>query len=676
MNSCITDLILRTLPDNLKADGFHLIETSRVMEEERLKNRNKFRRHRGDRGDISSQQTETQEDIMKRKSKAEKAALPVAIAKLIMEVWSPQMRRHAEALILQKAIEEQYLQEDHLKWVHVLEKSDDDYDNDSRNNGWVIENQDSTIIELIWNRFNIKEHFSTVKSHRMWIQRSYDRLKDFVPSLHAEIIERHDLSKFAFSQAIGYTLKWVHNLYNDIWKTACDLHLHNEPHHPQTWSNLHTPEEKRKALEYWTKDVCEFHNGCPYGIDIANLDLNSEDLAEPFLLESFIDMVGVEWERKKGQNLDISLRQLVYMDDKFLNRYSKKQHQIISNLMERIIASDDGWKTVALTEREKLLMTTVPQHRRASYVCQTEVQKKYEEKRLINLVKKDESEKNEGNIDDVLTEEMIRNAHDAAFLIMISRVVMEHWDNSFRKHAEEVILKKAIEDKVLCESHWKWIRIIDNYDEIQGNDATSDILVNDDAILQLLWLDFNLCEHFSQVKCHRYWIMQSYMRLSRFMPELPEEVIERHDLSKFALSQSIGYTLKWVHDINYPVWRKSCDLHLNYEPHHPQMWSNKHKPEFKQSCLESWLCASANDLQYGVKIASLDFTSEDMAKMFLLESLIDMVAIEWERNKDQKPDLSYTELIQMEDRFLSRYSANDKAFILNLMSIIKNADHE
>lgn len=675
MESCTTELILCTLPENMKVDGSKLIETSKAMEEVRLKNHHKFRRHGGNQGVDSALEVESDEIIMKRKFKAEKAALPIAVAKLIMEIWSPQMRRYAEKLILQKAVEENYLKEDHLKWVHVLDTPDDDNDSD---NGWLIETEDNAIIELIWNRFNIKEHYDQVRSHRMWIQRSYDRLKDFVPSLPAEIIERHDLSKFAFSQAIGYTLKWVHNLYSEIWKTACDLHLHNEPHHPQTWSKLYTPEEKMKKLEHWMKDVCDFHNGCPYGLDIANLDLNSEDLAEPFLLESFIDMVGVEWERKKGQQLDISIRELVYMDDKFLKRYSKKQHQIISNLIEQIVASDDNWKSVALAEREKILMTTVPEHRRAIFVCQTELQKKYEVKRLINLAKKeDENKKNEAD-DDVITEEMVRKAHNTAFLIMIGKVVMEHWDSHFRKHAEEVILKRAIEDKFINDGHLKWIMITTNQEDKQGNATihTPSILIKDDVILQLLWMDFNLQEHFSQVKCHRYWIQQSYRRLSRFMSELPEEVIERHDLTKFALSQSIGYTFKWIHSINYSIWRKSCDLHLNNEPHHPQMWSNKHTPEYKQSCLEAWLCTNADGLQYGVKIASLDLTSEDMAKMFLLESLVDMVAIEWERNKEQKPNLTYTELVYMEDRFLSRYSPNDKMFILKLMNQIKDADNE
>ncbi|KAF7683058.1 hypothetical protein TCON_1730 [Astathelohania contejeani] len=660
------DLILCTLPVNMKEYGSKLIETSKTMEEERLKNRYNYGRH-----DVEIENVEIIETIRK---KAQAAALPIAIAKLVMVIWSPEMRRHAEKLILQKAVQENYIKEDHLKWVHVLEQPNDD-DDDNR---WLTETDDNVIVELIWNRFNIKEHYAQVKSHRMWIQKSYDRLKDFIPNLPAEIIERHDLSKFAFSQAIGYTLKWVHRISIEIWKTACDLHLHNEPHHPQTWSKLYTPEEKKTKLEHWMKDVCDVHNGCPYGFNIVNHDLNSEDMAEPFLYESFIDMVAIEWEKRKWRQLDISLWELAYIDDKFLKRYSKNQHQIISKLIEQIVTSDDTWKAVTLAEREKILMTTVPEHRRTIFMCQTELQKKYEMKRLIKLAKiEDDSKKNVAD-DDVITEEMVRKAHNMAFLIMISKVVVEHWESYFRKHAEEIILKRAIKDKFINDGHLKWIMVITNQKDKQGNATTHtpNIVIKDDVILQLLWKDFNLQEHFSQVKCHRYWIQQSYRQLSRFMPELPEEVIERHDLSMFALSQSIGYTLKWIHNINCSIWYRACDLHINYEPHHPQMWLHKHTPKYKQRCLEAWLCTTADSLQYGVKIASLDLKSENMAKIFLLESLVNMVAIEWERKKAQKTNLTYTELVHMDAKFLSRYSPNDKIFILDLMNQIKAADNE
>lgn len=673
MELSTSELILRTLPENMKENGFKLIKETRVSEEEQLNRQScKYRRYRVE----SVQEALSEEQVKKNKMKTEKSASPISVAKLVMEVWSPQMRHHAEKIILKKAVEEKFLTDDDLKWVHVLKKPEEEV----CDKGWFIDDVDNIIIELLWNRFNIKEHFQQTSCRRMWIQRSYDRLKEFIPNVPAEIIERHDLSKFAFSQAIGYTLKWVHGIHHEIWKAACDLHLHYEPHHTQMWSNLYTPEEKEKKLKCWVHDTCDFHKGFPYGLDIANFDFTSEDFPEPFLLESFLDMVAVEWERKKGKHMDISLRELVYMEDKFLSRYSKKQHQMISNLMVQIISSDDSLKYVSLTEREKMLMSTVPQCKHALFVCQAEIQKKYEENRLIKLPQKAKQENEEiPDCDGVLTEEAIKRAHDTAFLIMIARTIIEMWNDDLRKKAQLLILNKAIEEKFISDNHLKWVLVFDKSSkdgEMQPQCESTDVPLNNDALLSLLWVDFNIREHFSKVHTHRQWLKHSYSRLARFMPELPEEVIERHDLSKFALSQIIGYTLKWVHGINHSIWRKSCDLHLHNEPHHTQMWSNKHTPDVKQACLKSWLCMETGGSNYGVEMKALDLTSENMAKVFLLESLLDMVAVEWERKKDKKPDLTYTELIDMEDRYLARYTEVDKAILSDIMNVIRSADNE
>lgn len=663
METDIINLILCVLPEHLKERGAELIDASKICEEERLRERShKFGRRR-----YHAKERSGVNDQAKIKDKVEAVAVPIAIARLVMELWSPRMRRHAENLILQKGVKEGYLQEHHLKWVHVLENEEKDEEAEL-DKGWLIDDQDETIIKLVWDVFNIKTHYEQVSSHRSWVLRSYHRLKEFLPSLPEEIMERHDLSKYAFSQGIGYTLKWVHNTYHAIWKEACDFHLFNEPHHPQTWSKAHTPEEKLNKLHKWLSGASNAHSGCPYGLDIANLDLSTEDFAEPFLLESYIDMVGVEWERKKGMNENITTSRLAYIDDKFLCRYTKKQHQVISDLIKQIIASDDSWKKIPLTEREATLMSTIPPSEKGIFASQVEIQKQNEEKRLAKL----ESGGSGGASDSAVRKEAL----DKSFFIMVARTATELWDAEFRKRVEHLILKKAIEEKLIKSDYIDWILVFERKDDKTQPSAGGDprpTTASDDAVIKLLWDEFRLREHFIQVQQHRYWIRQSYLRLSQFMPELCEEVIERHDLTKLSLSQSLGYTLKWVHAINYPVWRKACDIHLNYEPHHPQLWSSKNTLEHKKSCLESWL---GDRDSYGVTVASLDLGSENMAQVFLLESLIDMVAVEWERNKDKRPDLTYTELIYMEDRFLSRYTPEDKAFVLQLMETIRKADHE
>nr|BDT62866.1 MAG: hypothetical protein [Trachysalambria curvirostris majanivirus] len=256
----------------------------------------------------------------------------VAIATLIMDVWSPLMKNHVENLILRKAVEENYLEDRHLKFVKVF---DDEKDNNT-NEDWIIKDQDDAMVQLVWGVFNMKEHFKKTNTHRDFIKKASDRLGKYMPELHPDIMDRHDLSKFAFSQAIGYTLKWVHDIKHDIWEMAYKLHLNNEPHHPQMWSHTHTPREKRLKLKLWTKDCCNVYQGSPYGLDDNKLNLNSEHMAIPFLYESYIDMVAIEWERKKKADKTISDDTLAFIEDKYLNRYTEDQKKIISELIYEI----------------------------------------------------------------------------------------------------------------------------------------------------------------------------------------------------------------------------------------------------------------------------------------------------------------------------------------------------
>ncbi|XP_063604608.1 uncharacterized protein LOC134780069 [Penaeus indicus] len=327
MASSVQEMLIASVPDHLKEEVSGLISSSRTEEEERL-------RKRRSEGRKFAQFTD---DEIKRKG--ESMSLHLAIARLVMEVWSPKMKRHVEHLILQKAVQEKYLEERHLKWVNVL----DGHESDSltEEESWLIDNQDDTMVDLLWNIFNMKQHFQQTYGHRLWIQRSFDRLSSFMPELHPEIIDRHDLSKFAFSQAVGYTIKWVHNGWHSIWAVSCNLHLNNEPHHPDMWSNNLTPQEKHRRLELWTKDACDFHKGTPYGISLTAINLRSEELALPFLLESFIDMVAIEWERKKGKNPNITNADLAYVHERYLERYSIQQKQIIQKLIKTIQSSEE-----------------------------------------------------------------------------------------------------------------------------------------------------------------------------------------------------------------------------------------------------------------------------------------------------------------------------------------------
>lgn len=678
MESDTVDMMHRTVPESLQNEVSCVIESARVKEEEKLKQESsRFARQDKCYGNhVGQNQNHESDRLLESKQQAEKTAMRIAIAVLITQVWSPKMRKHVENLILNKAIQENYLESKLKKFVCILDDKDELKEND-----WVIEDQDDIIIDMIWNRFNMKEHFHHVRTHRLWVQRSYDKLKDFMPALCLEIIERHDLTKFAFSQAVGYTLKFVHNTYHDIWRSACDFHLHNEPHHPQTWSKIYTPEEKYQKLELWIRCTDEIQNGFAYGINLTPNDLISENFPEVFLLESFLDMVAIEWERKKGQRLDITTTDLVYMEDRFLRRYTLSQHFIINELINKVKGLDESWKDVKLTEREQNLLSLVCEQDKPCFVSKLVSQKKIELARLLQHARASENSFTGGGDSDQekVDDEIQKRANDQAYFIMVATVVMEFWNSKFRKNVEELVLQKAIEEQFIKESHLQWIFVIENREkpmEEESGEEMANIPVVEDDLVKMIWEDFNVREHFSQMKDHRNWVMQSYHRLSKYMPEVPKEVIERHDLSKFAFSQAIGYTLKWVHNIQNPIWKKACDFHLHGEPHHPEMWSRVHYPGYKKSCLESWLCLQGGGSRYGVDVSSLNLKSENMAKVFLLESFLDMVGIEWERKKEGRLDLTNTQLIQMENKYLFRYCKSDREIMMKLMTVIREDDRK
>ncbi|CAG2230029.1 BIGH3 [Mytilus edulis] len=103
-------------------------------------------------------------------------------------------------------------------------------ENDTKNR-----NEESKYYKLLFIEFNIKGHYDQVDSHRNFVQKAYNRLKDFVPNMLEDDAEKHDLSKYDFSQAIGYTVRWVHMIDNDAWKKSLDDHYKREHHHPQNF---------------------------------------------------------------------------------------------------------------------------------------------------------------------------------------------------------------------------------------------------------------------------------------------------------------------------------------------------------------------------------------------------------------------------------------------------------
>ncbi|KAK7069202.1 hypothetical protein SK128_022265, partial [Halocaridina rubra] len=657
METSVECLLKKTVPDELCNEIEIIYDSSKEEVERLMQSTWRYKRSRESETAKSSSQVEVKEKSEEvEKEKAAKIDA-LAIGKTMMKLWSAKMFRHAENIVLRKAAEENHFQECLMKFVYIFEQDEEEeYEDD-----WVIIDEDDTIIALVWERLNLEKIFNEFSNHRRLIQKSYDRIKNFIPELYPEIIQRHDLSKYAFSQAIGYALKFVHNLDHPIWKAACELHLQCEPHHPKTWGKKFTPLQKKENLQKWLLD------GSLYGFDVESHAYESECLPIPFLYESYIDMMAVEWEKKKGQRPDISLSELIYMDDKFLLRYSEAQRKLVTDLIDRVIASDDTLLNVKLTNNEIILLSTVNEEKRNPLIFKLDFLKKKEIARQEKLLKASEEVGSVSSFED-----LIEKASYLAFCNVLAFVVMDMWDSAYRKSVENLVLKRAIKEEFIEEKHIKWIFFAEKAKKKVDEPSSCAVLDSTSAedIVELIWAKYNMREHFSQMKSHRYWIAQSYFRLAKHLPELPIELIERHDLSKFAFSQAVGYTLKWVHDINALAWKNACDLHLNAEPHHPQMWARRHTPEDKQSCLEAFLCFSIGGSKYGIDISQLNLASENMALIFLLESFIDMVGVEWERKKNKRLDISTQDLIYMDDKYLQRYTEHDKNYLMQFIQKI------
>lgn len=155
---------------------------------------------------------------------------------------------------------------------------------------------------VLFDLFNVQEHFNQVDSHRKFIGLAYDHLKEFVPNMTEDQVKEHDLSKYGFSQFVGYTARWVHDIDNDCWQNSLQDHYCKEPHHPQY---------------YWKGE-------------------QKTTMEQKFLEESLIDMVASRWERQLKGDVNVSNYELVNFDSKYLLRYLDEDRKKVEAIINAI----------------------------------------------------------------------------------------------------------------------------------------------------------------------------------------------------------------------------------------------------------------------------------------------------------------------------------------------------
>ena len=166
--------------------------------------------------------------------------------------------------------------------------------------------------------FNVRDHFVVTLNHKKFILKSFSRFQKFFESnnLQQEQIEKHDDSKLTnFLEIVGYTQRWIWNTKTDAWKDAWKHHYTTNPHHP----------------EYYQ---CLLGSG-----EITQTDMNDLDIAE-----SVIDMLACRWERKLNGKEDVEKRDLLDIEEFYLERYTDRDRVEVKNILKHLMESPNGTK--------------------------------------------------------------------------------------------------------------------------------------------------------------------------------------------------------------------------------------------------------------------------------------------------------------------------------------------
>ncbi len=145
------------------------------------------------------------------------------------------------------------------------------------------------------------------------------------------------------------------------------------------------------------------------------------------------------------------------------------------------------------------------------------------------------------------------------------------------------------------------------------------------------WTAFNARQVVLEYYEHKHYLQLAFKTYGSHFPKVTQAIIDRHDVSKLSFLEVLGYTDKFVHGRNSTLWLLALHHHYMSNSHHPQFWVHSNGQE--------------NTIH----------RQEDMSPTALQESVLDMVAVVW--NKIKKNDT--IGLFSFEDRYLERYTPED-----------------
>ena len=171
----------------------------------------------------------------------------------------------------------------------------------------------------------------------------------------------------------------------------------------------------------------------------------------------------------------------------------------------------------------------------------------------------------------------------------------------------------------------------------------------------------NAPTHLRTATSHRNWLRRSLkfcqMIGATFSGDM-EDLIRKHDLSKYTPEEVLGYAvmfgdgqvswkkLEIVEEKN--EWNLALDHHYIHNPHHPEYFYPK----------------QGNGQREKFSIVEAD----PKGRLYIEESLIDMLASRGERNLKDDPAVSVGKWLDIAEVYLTRYSETDKKYVMQLLS--------
>ena len=166
--------------------------------------------------------------------------------------------------------------------------------------------------------------------------------------------------------------------------------------------------------------------------------------------------------------------------------------------------------------------------------------------------------------------------------------------------------------------------------------------------------------HLRTATSHRKWIRTSFeffkMIGAKFSGDM-EELIRRHDLSKYTPDEMLGYAVmfgdgqvgwKQLETEDEKIeWNLALEHHYIHNPHHPEYFYVKRED--------------------GQRAKFSIVEENDKGKLYMEESVIDMMASKGERNLKDDQTISIRKWLDIDEKYLKRYSENDMKYVTELL---------